>query len=149
MHQEGGMTDDAHWTRVLGFFAVVAVLGLGSWVLGLVSYRLLLWMAFGRGHAYADWHTVAAWSGLVLLPLLEIVCLPVLAWLDDRVTGPRRVLTFTALGAVLTMAPITAFGGLVGGLVPRTPPELILSLSLFGIAGAAFAAGFAVIVPRL
>jgi hypothetical protein len=149
MHREGGMTDDAHWTRVLVFLAVVAVLGLGSWALGLVSYRLLLWMAFGRAHAYADWRTVAAWSGLVLLPLLEIVCLPVLAWLDDRVTGPRRVLTFGALGAVLTMAPLTAFGGLVGGLVPRTPPELILSLSLFGIAGAAFAAGFAVIVPRL
>jgi hypothetical protein len=47
------------------------------------------------------------------------------------------------------MAPLTAFGGLVGGLVPRTPPELILSLSLFGVAGATFAAGFAVIVPKL
>jgi hypothetical protein len=137
-----------HYLRLVRFVATLVGAGVISWYVGLQAYRLALRLLYGEDPR-GDWGAVVFWSGLVYFPALLLVYLPILAWLDNRLEGPRRLLLFPLTGAAVAIFPVAAIGGIFRSRSSGFSPEALLFAVLFGAAGATFALAYSVLSRRL
>ena len=141
-------------TRVIDNVVIVlrgvgVMLGLGgvSWGIGLLCYRVSLWLFFHE--TPGDWQPVLFWSGLVFL-----LALPFPLWfftltLHERFSGPRRIVVVPLIVAMTALVPTTPLTGIWEGGVGAFSPEVFLLCVLFAVAAAAFALAFELIADRL
>lgn len=133
---------------VLRGVGVMLVLGGVSWGIGLLCYRVSLWLFFPETPSPENWQAVLLWSGLVFL-----LALPFPLWfftltLHERISGPRRIVVVPLIVAMTALVPTTLTGILEVG-AGGFSPEVFLFCVLFAVAAAAFALAFELIADRL
>jgi len=123
------------------------MLGVGSWLIGLVAYRQALARYFGETPGSGDWIAVLFYSALWQFVLVRFGFWPLFLWLGARITGARQFLQFLLnpiLGALVGLLPTLLVARVMvpsdKGLVA---PEGLLFVILFACAGAAWGLGYA------
>ena len=120
-------------------FVLLAVF---SWIAGWFAYIVVLRLLFHQVMSAGDRTAVAIWSASLFGVSIICVIWPLLVRFASDSSGRRRRLYIAVSGSLCGLVP-TMLLGCLWGAQSFTAPEILLFATLFCVASATFATGYA------
>ena len=129
--------------RVAG---LLLLLGIASWIAGLIVYAVALRLFFGELASGGDWDAVLFWSGPLFTIFLLCLVWPVMLRLTTDYSDGRRFIVLPAAGIACGVVP-TVVLAMIWNARYVFSAEALLFAGLFCAASGIFGFGYALLMP--